>query len=230
MIMEPMPSEASVEEMKWYELLMPLYEPGDEMGYLGDRQPHPPQPTPIDPEDPPLSTLLTGSEEHGHSDDFYNQGNTVEQSDMSYQCLEEPPMTLPECTTWPFVEMQLNDHPSPPTKVYTSNRRRKRDVQEDGSKAYIKKPPNAFMIFRQEQRLKVMAQFDIRDSAVANKVLGHMWKSLSEPEQEKYYQQADVEKRLHSQMHPNWSCTDNYGRKRRKQMEDLPIGNPSMKV
>ncbi|XP_077468884.1 transcription factor 7-like 1-D [Stigmatopora argus] len=125
-------------------------------------------------------------------------------------------MILPESEMLPPTDMRNNtDSISPPRKLLTS-KKRKRECRED-EEVYIKKPPNAFMIFRKEQRQNVMAQLNIRDSAMANKALGRMWKSLSEKEQEKYYQLADAEKRLHTQLHPNWSCTDNYGRKRRKQ-------------
>ncbi|XP_077468883.1 uncharacterized protein LOC144084387 [Stigmatopora argus] len=42
-----------VEEMKWHELLTPLYEPLDDPGYLSNAHP-PPAPTPIDPTTVPL--------------------------------------------------------------------------------------------------------------------------------------------------------------------------------
>ncbi|KAM9808620.1 uncharacterized protein ACBT44_012214 isoform 4-T4 [Syngnathus typhle] len=126
------------------------------------------------------------------------------------QFLDETMMILPECAKLPPAEMPSLTDPSSPSRKVPPTKKRKRECQEEDDKVYIKKPPNAFMIFRKEQRENVMAQWNIRDSAVANKVLGHMWKSLSEKEQEKYYQLADAEKRLHTQLHPNWSCTDNY--------------------
>ncbi|XP_034417820.1 transcription factor 7-like 1-A [Cyclopterus lumpus] len=42
------------------------------------------------------------------------------------------------------------------------------------------------------------------------------WKSLSNEEQAKYYQQANGEKRLHAQCHPDWTPGNNYGVKRKK--------------
>ncbi|XP_057703449.1 transcription factor 7-like 1-D [Corythoichthys intestinalis] len=132
---------------------------------------------------------------------------------------EEPMMILPESETLPPAEMLSNADSVSPTRKVSTFRKRKREGRDD-EEVYIKKPPNAFMIFRKEQRENVMAQLNIRDSAMANKALGRMWKSLSEKEQEKYYELADAEKRLHTQLHPNWSCTDNYGRKRRKQRGD----------
>ncbi|XP_019739136.1 transcription factor 7-like [Hippocampus comes] len=73
------------------------------------------------------------------------------------------------------------------------------------------------MLFRQEQRPKVVALLNIRNSADVNKVVGQMWKSLSKKQQRKYYELADAAKLLHSQQHPDWSCTENYGKKRKRQ-------------
>ncbi|XP_075885615.1 transcription factor 7-like 1-B [Nelusetta ayraudi] len=75
---------------------------------------------------------------------------------------------------------------------------------------YIKRPMNAFMIFRGEQREKVMEDLNIRDSAAVNAVLGKMWWSLSKQEQAVFYEKARVEKELHSQQHPGWSAMFNY--------------------
>ncbi|XP_061546400.1 transcription factor 7-like 1-C isoform X1 [Phycodurus eques] len=261
--MEPMPRGACVKDMKWYEMLTPLYEPLEEIDYQCNPR-LPPLPTPIDPADTRLNTLpvFTGSQYAGSGDCFVRGDNLMTMNyraplhlgymqpahlnigpggDVTKQYVENyhqssyewplnhphaptPPqfyekamLILPEGARFPPAEMpSFTDSISPSRKVPTSNKR-KSESQEDEEKVYIKKPPNAFMIFRKEQRENVMAQLNIRDSAVANKVLGHMWKSLSEKEQEKYYQLADAEKRLHTQLHPNWSCTDNYGRKRRKQ-------------
>nr|XP_057934486.1 transcription factor 7-like 1-B isoform X2 [Doryrhamphus excisus] len=88
--------------------------------------------------------------------------------------------------------------------------------QQDGERPYIKKPPNAFMLFRKEQSPNVVAQFNITNSAAVNKILGKMWKSLPKKLQAKYYQQAEEHKLIHSLQHPNWSCTENYGKKRKR--------------
>jgi len=48
------------------------------------------------------------------------------------------------------------------------------------------------------------------EPALINVVLFPQWKSLSEDEQAKYYQQADVQKRLHAQCHPDWTSGNNY--------------------
>ncbi|XP_061891000.1 uncharacterized protein LOC133641132 isoform X2 [Entelurus aequoreus] len=89
-------------------------------------------------------------------------------------------------------------------------------AQPEGERPYIKKPPNAFMLFRKEQSPNVVAQFNITNSAAVNKILGKMWKSLPKKLQAKYYQQAEEHKVLHSLQHPDWSCTENYGKKRKR--------------
>ncbi|XP_075884683.1 transcription factor 7-like 1-A [Nelusetta ayraudi] len=60
-----------------------------------------------------------------------------------------------------------------------------------------------------------MEDLKIRDSAALNAVLGKMRRSLSKEEQDGYYEKARVEKELHSQQHPGWSATFNYGRSKR---------------
>lgn len=44
--------------------------------------------------------------------------------------------------------------------------------QKDENRPYVKKPLNAFMIFRKEQRPIVMAEQKIRDSATVNAIVG----------------------------------------------------------
>ncbi|XP_071334099.1 transcription factor 7-like 1-B isoform X2 [Trachinotus anak] len=110
---------------------------------------------------------------------------------------------------------------APPPNT-SSSQKRKRDSQEDDGRPYIKKPPNAFMIFRDEQRPKVTAELNDNNSATPNTILGQRWKSLSKEEQAKYYEQAEKERRLHAQRHPDWSCSQNYGKKRKRVRRKAP--------
>ncbi|XP_071360663.1 protein pop-1-like isoform X2 [Trachinotus anak] len=111
--------------------------------------------------------------------------------------------------------------PAPPPKTPMS-KKRKRESQEDDGCPYIKKPPNAFMLFRKEQSPNVIAGLNITDSALVNTVLGMRWKALSKEEQAKYYEQANREKQLHAQQFPNWSCSNNYGKKRKRVRRKAP--------
>ncbi|KAM7406701.1 hypothetical protein PAMP_001058 [Pampus punctatissimus] len=87
--------------------------------------------------------------------------------------------------------------------------------QQEG-KHYVKKPPNAFMLYRQEQRHNIVSEYNITDSAAINKILGAKWNSLSKEQQARYYKQAEMEKLFHAQQHPEWSVKDNYGKKRKR--------------
>ncbi|XP_034456441.1 uncharacterized protein LOC117770805 [Hippoglossus hippoglossus] len=94
--------------------------------------------------------------------------------------------------------------------------KRRRVNPLDDSRPYIKKPPNAFMLFRKEERLKVVAELNNANSATVNTIIGQKWKALSRDMQAKYYEEAEKEKQIHSQCFPNWSSSDNYGKKRRR--------------
>nr|XP_046271776.1 sex-determining region Y protein-like [Scatophagus argus] len=101
------------------------------------------------------------------------------------------------------------------------NKKRKRQNQQEGGQ-YIKKPPNAFMLFLNEQRPHVEAEIRSRGNAAVNTVLGQKWKSLSQEQQATYYEQADRERRLHAQQHPEWSSSHNYGKKRKRERRRKP--------
>ncbi|XP_040920969.1 transcription factor 7-like 1, partial [Toxotes jaculatrix] len=104
----------------------------------------------------------------------------------------------------------------------STSKKRRCESQEKDNQPYIKKPPNAFMLFREEQRPNVVAELNIRDSATVNTVLGQRWNSLSKEEQAKYYVEAEKERRLHAQQFPEWSSRDNYGKKRKRQRSRAP--------
>ncbi|KAM3599316.1 uncharacterized protein V6R79_003586 [Siganus canaliculatus] len=100
-------------------------------------------------------------------------------------------------------------------KTVGSINKRKCQYKVDHQWPYVKKPPNAFMLFRKEQRPHIMAELNLNNSAAINTILGQRWKSLSAGEQARYHEEAEKERQLHLQQHPGWSCRNNYGRKRR---------------
>lgn len=53
-----------------------------------------------------------------------------------------------------------------------SRRKRKPEDQHDEAQPYVKKPPNAFMVFMKEQRPNVVADLSISDSVSVNTMLG----------------------------------------------------------
>ncbi|PWA26736.1 hypothetical protein CCH79_00001142, partial [Gambusia affinis] len=99
-----------------------------------------------------------------------------------------------------------------PLNVNTS--KRVRGKWDDG-RPYIKKPPNAFMLFLKEIRPKVVSELNIRGSAMVTRVVGEMWNCLPVEVKAKYFQKARLGQELHRQQHPGWSTSDNYGQKRK---------------
>ncbi|XP_077361494.1 uncharacterized protein LOC144006492 [Festucalex cinctus] len=101
-----------------------------------------------------------------------------------------------------------------------------RDADEEVEQQYIKKPPNAFMVFAGKHRKALMGKLDKKDSASVNVILGEMWNSLPQQDQAKYYAEADVERRRHAQLYPNWSMCDNYGKKRKRMRGNAAVADP----
>ena len=58
--------------------------------------------------------------------------------------------------------------------VLFPHRKRKRVIEEDDDTHYVKKPPNAFMLYRKEQRPIVLAENRNSDCAAVNTIIGQM--------------------------------------------------------
>ncbi|XP_033845731.1 transcription factor 7-like 1-A [Periophthalmus magnuspinnatus] len=101
--------------------------------------------------------------------------------------------------------------------------------KEDEKKPHIKKPLNAFMLYMRDERPKVVAQCQVKESATINQILGQRWHSLSKEEQSKYYEMARKERLIHSKLYPGWSARDNYGKrkKRKRAKSETQIEVPS---
>ncbi|XP_061540710.1 transcription factor 7-like 1 isoform X2 [Phycodurus eques] len=106
--------------------------------------------------------------------------------------------------------------PPPPPKTRRNPSKKRNKCAEEPTRPYIKKPPNAFMLFMKEQRPVVKAKIVNKDSATLNKVLGKMWKSLTLEEQLKYFQESERLSQIHASMYPDWTCRDNYGKKKKR--------------
>ncbi|XP_039459702.1 transcription factor 7-like 1-A isoform X2 [Oreochromis aureus] len=122
-----------------------------------------------------------------------------------------PPLLPPFLTGAPAPPQSALD---PRTGGFPKNR--KCEAKQDEDRLYIKKPPNAFMIYLKEQRPKVMAELNITGSAAINAVVGKRWRSLSKDQQAKYFDQAETERCRHATEHPDWSTKENYGKKRKR--------------
>ncbi|XP_053720884.1 lymphoid enhancer-binding factor 1-like isoform X1 [Synchiropus splendidus] len=128
-----------------------------------------------------------------------------------------PPAASSRVRTRQYAAMSHDSSPKAPTP--RCKLQRQFGQQKDAP--YIRRPPNAFMIFMRENRAKITNTLKPKHSVEANTILGKMWKSMSPAEQEKYYQLAAVERRRHAEQHPDWSSKDNYGQKRKRQRTKL---------
>ncbi|XP_077479865.1 uncharacterized protein LOC144091436 isoform X2 [Stigmatopora argus] len=103
---------------------------------------------------------------------------------------------------------------APPQNLFTTiNTRKTENVRE---RPYIKKPPNAFMLFANKYREVVTMQLEKRDSASVHVALGKIWKLLPQADRDKYHEEADAQKRRHAQLYPRWSTCENYGKRRKR--------------
>ncbi|XP_026027388.1 uncharacterized protein LOC113024475 isoform X2 [Astatotilapia calliptera] len=82
--------------------------------------------------------------------------------------------------------------PAPPPNTSTP-KKRKCPAQQDEDGPYVKKPPNAFMLYLKEQRPKVIAELNIPGSAAVNAVVGQRWKSLSNDQKARYFKQDSLD-------------------------------------
>ncbi|XP_070407469.1 lymphoid enhancer-binding factor 1-like [Nothobranchius furzeri] len=98
-------------------------------------------------------------------------------------------------------------------RLLSFDSKRKRGHQQE-DRPYVKKPPNAFMIFLRDQRPKVVAELKLADSTAVNAVVGQRWRELSPEQRNIYMDQAHKEQRLHEQQHPGW--VPNYNRKAKR--------------
>uniref|UniRef100_A0A8C5H4Y2 HMG box domain-containing protein n=1 Tax=Gouania willdenowi TaxID=441366 RepID=A0A8C5H4Y2_GOUWI len=87
--------------------------------------------------------------------------------------------------------------------VFCSFRKRKR---EEGKGPYVKKPPNAFMLFLKSERKTVQEELGIRNSAAINKVLSERVQN----KRELFQAEAQIEADIHALNNPGWSNKANY--------------------
>uniref|UniRef100_A0A3B3V6N6 HMG box domain-containing protein n=1 Tax=Poecilia latipinna TaxID=48699 RepID=A0A3B3V6N6_9TELE len=125
-----------------------------------------------------------------------------------------PPPTFshhapPSPLVLPAIQQMIIQPPALPAGGTESQELVSQDQRDDG-RPYVKKPPNAFMLFLKEIRPKVVSELNISRSVMVNRVVGEMWKSLPVEVKARYSEKARLEQRLHQQQHPGWSTGDNY--------------------
>ncbi|XP_035041079.1 transcription factor 7-like 1-A isoform X2 [Hippoglossus stenolepis] len=133
-------------------------------------------------------------------------------SGFSPRLVANPQSSIPHPAIVPTGAEQEPGCSSQPRKSMPEAQQEK----EDEKKPHIKKPLNAFMLYMREERPKVVAQCNVKESATINQILGQRWHSLSKEEQSKFYELARQERLLHSKLYPGWSARDNYGKKKKR--------------
>ncbi|ORX85587.1 hypothetical protein BCR32DRAFT_229565 [Anaeromyces robustus] len=83
---------------------------------------------------------------------------------------------------------------TPPVSSTTSSRRRND----------ILRPPNPFILYRQEHHSKVLAEHEGISNTEISKIIGKMWKNESEEVKNKYKEKAQEMKRRHKLMYPDY--------------------------
>ncbi|XP_028314459.1 uncharacterized protein LOC114470439 isoform X1 [Gouania willdenowi] len=98
----------------------------------------------------------------------------------------------------------------------------KKRKHEKDKGTYVKKPPNAFMLFLKSERKTVQEELGIKNSAAVNRVLSERWKSLAEDKRQIFQAEAQVEAHIHVLNNPGWSNKVNYGTKSKKSRTKAP--------
>ncbi|XP_059181873.1 transcription factor 7-like 1 [Centropristis striata] len=115
-----------------------------------------------------------------------------------------------------------------PPLSFSESKKTKRESQQEEERPYVKRPPNAFMLFLKEQRSAV--EDEGKGTAITNKVLGEKWRSLTEEQKKKYNEQAAKERQLHAERYPDWSVRENYGKKRMRREAPSKAGGKTILV
>ena len=71
-----------------------------------------------------------------------------------------------------FSEFYTTEFHALPVLLFSHRKRKYRREPNDESKPYVKKPPNAFMIYRAEQRPAVVAELQDTNCATVNRLIG----------------------------------------------------------
>ncbi|ORY30051.1 hypothetical protein LY90DRAFT_82493 [Neocallimastix californiae] len=114
---------------------------------------------------------------------------------------------------------------TPPTVSTTTSSRRRNDIL---------RPPNPFILYRQEHHSKVLAEHEGISNTEISKIIGKMWKEESEEVKNKYKEKAQEMKRRHKLMYPDYRFSPRKQeeirrRKKRKNVNPAPESTDSKK-
>ncbi|XP_056878687.1 transcription factor 7-like 1-B [Takifugu flavidus] len=112
-----------------------------------------------------------------------------------------------------------------PVKEYACKIKKKHQVVRDGV-PYIKKPPNAFMLFMKQLRPAIDPELWKHGSGAVNQMLGKMWGTLTKEEKGVYFTEAEKLRVLHQRRYPGWNNKINYGKRRKRDRSPKMIRRP----
>ena len=88
---------------------------------------------------------------------------------------------------------------------------------------HIKRPMNAFMVWSQLERRKIVAVNPDKHNAEISKELGRRWKLLSEPDRQPYIEEAERLRVLHQKEYPDYK----YKPRKKIKPSESPSRDPS---
>uniref|UniRef100_A0AC35U1Q3 HMG box domain-containing protein n=1 Tax=Rhabditophanes sp. KR3021 TaxID=114890 RepID=A0AC35U1Q3_9BILA len=115
-----------------------------------------------------------------------------------------------------FTQNMPSSSMEQPQQFDTTPKRSK--LKKPTTKPYIKKPPNAFMLYMQDTRATIKEEDEHKDkqSSQINSELAKRWRSLNRAEQQKYFDMSKDVKEKHAIEHPDYKASDFYGVRKKK--------------
>ena len=92
---------------------------------------------------------------------------------------------------------------------------------------HIKRPMNAFMVWSQIQRAKIVKEKPLMHNAAISKQLGFAWKQLSTDDRLPYIIESQRLKRVHKQQYPDYKYRPKKRTKSEKEIDVLIIKKPT---
>ncbi|KAJ8130468.1 hypothetical protein O1611_g3165 [Lasiodiplodia mahajangana] len=100
-----------------------------------------------------------------------------------------------------------NNLPPTPQSLGPVNNAQDDEDEEVNEENHVKRPPNAFMFFRQEQAPIVARENPGVHNGAISKLVSAKWRSLSRQQQQPWYDKQAEAAEEHKRLHPGWKFT-----------------------